>query len=236
LGTASSNPSKGLAEALGTFTLTFFGAGSIIMTAYTPFSTGLVSVAFAHGLALAIAVTATAAISGGHINPAVTLGFILTRRMSVKLGLFYWVCQVGGALIAGGALYGLFPFAAAKLVNYGTPAPGVGVSAPQAIVLEAIATFFLLFAVFGTAVDQRAPKVGGFGIGLTIAFEILAIGPLTGAAMNPARAIGPAFLTSAIQFWYIYWIGPLVGGAVGALVYEYAFIRRHGSRIPASPG
>jgi aquaporin TIP len=215
---------KGLAEAIGTFALTLVGAGSIIVSTISGVNGGLVAIAFAHGLTLAIMVTATAAISGGHINPAVTLGFMVTKRISIKLGLLYWVFQVAGALIAGVALFALFPSALGTSVNYGTPAPSNGVTIPQAIILELIATFFLVMAVFGTLVDERAPRIGGFGIGLTVAFDILAIGPLTGAAMNPARAIGPAFLTSAIQYWYIYWVGPLIGGAIAALVYERVFI------------
>src|SRR5579872_4606647 len=211
---------KSLVEALGAFILTFIGAGSIIATA----GNTLIVIALAHGLALAIAVSAAMNISGGHINPAVTLGMLATRRISVQHAAIYIISQLVGAIVAGYLLMGLLPANLGKAVNWG--APGVNqISIPQAILFEAVMTFILVFAVFGTAVDSRAPKIGGFGIGLAIAIDIMVGGPFTGAAMNPARAIGP--MVAALNFtnWYVYWIGPIVGGVIAALLYHYVILK-----------
>jgi MIP family channel proteins len=215
-----------LAEFVGTFIFVFIGAGSIVTNTFLHGATGLIGIALAHGLALAVVITAFGATSGGHINPAVTIGFIVTRRIVRLVGILYIVAQLLGATLAGLLLLVIFPEAVWQAAQLGTPSlapeipPGIG------ILLEAILTFFLLLAVFGTAVDKRAPKIGGFGIGLTVLADILVGGPLTGAAMNPARAFGPAL---AGGFWdnnFVYWIGPIIGGVIGALFYEYVILRR----------
>jgi MIP family channel proteins len=208
-------------EAIGTFILTFIGAGSIIATS----GNTLIVIALAHGIALAIAVSAAMNISGGHINPAVTLGMLATKRISVQHAVLYIIAQLIGAIIGGYLLMGVFPKALGTLVNWGAPGLSSQTSVAQGILFEAIMTFILVFAVFGTAVDARAPKIGGFGIGLAIAIDIMAGGPFTGAAMNPARAIGP--MVAALNFtnWYVYWIGPILGSVIAALLYQYAILR-----------
>jgi len=211
---------KLLVEAIGTFILTFIGAGSIIATS----GNTLIVIALAHGLALSIAVSATMNISGGHINPAVTLGMLATRRISLPHAATYIVAQLVGAIIAGYTLMAVFPTEMGKAVGWGAPSVHQ-ISIPQAILFEAIMTFLLLFAVFGTAVDPRAPKIAGFGIGLTIAMDIMAGGPFTGAAMNPARAIGPMVASLNFTDWYVYWIGPIAGGVIAALLYHYAIMK-----------
>jgi glycerol uptake facilitator-like aquaporin len=108
------------------------------------------------------------------------------------------------------------------------------ISAGQAIGLEAIATFFLAFVIFGTAVDPKAPRIGGLAIGLTIAADILAIGPFTGASMNPARSFGPAVASGIFEAQAVYWIGPLIGAVAAALLYDTLFIRR--DREPVDHG
>ena len=209
-----------VAEFVGTFALVFVGAGSIVMDAYTNGGVGLLGVALAHGLVLAIAVTATLKISGGHINPAVTFGAWLGRQIETRRALLYVLAQLLGAAVAGFLLRGLYPADAAAAAGLGTPTLAGGVSFAQGVALEAVLTFFLVFAVYGTAIDPRAPAVGGFGIGLVLTFDILAGGPLTGASMNPARTFGPALAGGVWSDHLVWWIGPLLGGAVAGLVYS----------------
>jgi len=209
------------AELVGTFALVFVGAGSIILNAHTGGGVTLLGIAAAHGLVLSVAVSITIPISGGHVNPAVTVAMLATKRIAAGKAGGYIVAQLVGATLAGVLLKGFYPAQAAAKSNLGTPALGPGVSVGQGIVIETILTFLLLFAVFGAAVDPRGPQqIAGFCIGLTVAFDILAGGPLSGASMNPARTFGPAL---AAGFWadhLVYWIGPVLGGLLGAFLYE----------------
>ncbi|MBW8770746.1 MAG: aquaporin [Gemmatimonadetes bacterium] len=221
-----------IAEFVGIFALVFVGGASIMATsAHT--ESPLLAVAVAHGLILSIMVTATMRISG-HLNPAVTIGFLVTRRIEPMMGMLYIVAQLLGALLGAYALKGLFPHDVAMATRLGGQALAMDVSFTQGVFAEAIATFFLVFAVFGTAVDPHAPKVGGFAIGLTVAADILAIGPLTGASMNPARSLGPAVASGQYEAQGVYWIGPLLGGIAAALLYDTLFLRR--GKEPASHG
>ncbi len=208
-----------LAEAIGTFALIFIGAGAIIANVISDGGVGLVGIAFAHGIVLAVVVTATMNISGGHINPAVTVGLWSVRKIDSKHALLYIIAQLVGAVLGALALKFLYPAGAAASVSLGTPVPLGGLSFATAAAIEAVLTFFLVFAVFGTAVDHRAPKVGGFAIGLVLVFDILAGGPLTGASMNPARTFGPALVSGTWTQHLVYWIGPILGGVVAAIVY-----------------
>ena len=211
-----------LAEFFGTFTLCFIGAGSIIINQIEPI--GLLGIAAAHGLALAIAVTATMNVSGGHINPAISLGLLLIGKCKPLDAFSYIVYQMLGAAFAGLLLFLFFPHTAAVAAAYGTPALGAGTSAGAGLVLEIVATFLLAMAVYGTAVSSKAPKVvAGFGIGLTVMFLILAIGPLTGAAMNPARHFGSALFSGQIGYQWLYWLGPVIGSALAFQVFSLAF-------------
>jgi len=212
---------KAAIEAIGTFILTFIGAGSIIATQ----GNTLIVIALAHGIALAIAVSAAMNISGGHINPAVTIGMLVTGRITVEHAAVYIVSQLIGAIIAGYLLMAVFPTVLGTAVHWGAPGLSPQTSVAQGILFEAIMTFILVFAVFGTAVDPRAPKIGGFGIGLAIAIDIMAGGPFTGAAMNPARAMGPMIASLYFANWYVYWIGPILGAIVAALLYHYIILK-----------
>lgn len=216
-----------MAEFIGTFALVFVGGGAIISSKIPGSGIGLVEIALAHGLILAIMVTATMRVSG-HLNPAVTLGFLVTRRIGSFMAGIYVAAQLLGAVLAAYALQVATPAALFAAADAGGQSVAPDVGTAQAYLLETIATFFLIFAVFGTAVDPRAPRVGGFAIGLTIAADILAIGPLTGASMNPARSFGPAVVTGNFEGQLIYWIGPIAGGMLAAVVYEWLFIR-HGT-------
>jgi len=228
-----------IAEFVGTFALVFIGGGAIITTPMIQMQAIVLNVALAHGLILALLVTATMRISG-HLNPAVTIGFLVTRRIEPMMAVVYWIAQFLAAIIAAYALKALYPASMAMATRLGGQSISADTTLLQATVLEAIATFFLVFVVFGTAVDPRAPKVGGFAIGLTVAADILAIGPLTGGSMNPARSFGPAVVTHIFEGQTAYWVGPLIGGIVAALVYDKVFLPRepepldHGAVRPAA--
>ncbi len=212
-------------EMLGTFILTFLGIGSILATAYQsgPFPQ-LIVIALAHGLGLAIAVTIALAISGGHINPAVTLGMLATGRIKAKTAFSYIVAQVAGAFFAAFIIMITIPSFLGTPFNWGTPGLAPNINVYQGIVLEAVGTFLLVISVFGTVVDPRAPRMGGWGVGLMLAAIIMAIGPFTGAALNPAISLGPALASGDFTNWFVYWIGPIVGGVIGALLYQYAIL------------
>jgi MIP family channel proteins len=214
-----------VAEAAGTFMFFTIGAGSIVADQMTGGVVGLVGIALAHGLALAIAVSAFGAISGGHFNPAVTLGVFVANKLPRERVLTYWAAQLVGSLAAGIFLLVAFRHvpSAIDATHLGTPALAAGVDPITAIAVELVLTLFLLWAVFGTAVSPNAPRIAGFGIGLTVAADILIGGPLTGAAMNPARWFGTAVPARFFDNWYVYWIGPLIGAALAGLTYKYLF-------------
>src|SRR5688572_152418 len=228
------------AEFIGIFALVFVGSGAIMMARHTNSSAALVSVALAHGIILAIMVTATMRISG-HLNPAVTIGFLVTRRIEPMMAGVYIVAQLLGAVLAAYVLKATVPAELFAAARGGGQSIALEVTFGQAFTLEMIATFFLTFVVFGTAVDPNAPKVGGFAIGLAVAADILAIGPLTGASMNPARSIGPAVASGIFEGQVIYWAGPIVGAIIAALIYDFLFLRRapepplHGAVRPEEP-
>jgi MIP family channel proteins len=213
-----------LAEAAGTFWFIFIGAGAIIADANGS-GGGLVAIALAHGIALAVAVSAFGALSGAHFNPAVTFALAIAGRHPWSRVPTYWIAQLFGGLLAGLALLGVFDFAVAAIdkTHLGTPALANGVSLPVGIGVEALLTIFLVWAVYGTAVSPLAPRIAGFGIGLTVTTDILMGGPLTGAAMNPARHVATAIPVLFFDNWYVYWIGPLLGALVAALSIRYIF-------------
>jgi len=212
-----------VAELVGTFALVFVGGLSLLMAQGGAGSLG--TVAAAHGLILAVMVTAAMRISG-HFNPAVTLGFLVTRRIQPLMAAVYVVAQLLGAMVAAYVTKALSPADVWAAAHGGTLSIATTVTGPQAFGLEAIATFFLVFTVFGSAVDPQAPKIGGFAIGLTLSAGILAIGPMTGAALNPARAFGPAVVFGQYEGQLIYWLGPLVGGVIAAVLYDQLFLPR----------
>lgn len=205
-----------IAEAIGTFALIFIGVGAIHA------NPGLLGVALAHGLTIAVMVSATMNISGGHLNPAVTLGALVGGKIDRTNAVRYWASQLIGATAAAFVCLGLF---GRSVVVDGTPQLSGGTSPLAGIVIEAILTFFLVFVVYGTAIDERAPRIGGLAIGLTITLDILFGGPLTGAAMNPARTFGPALAASYWNAHYVYWIGPMLGGAAAGWVYKGFFLK-----------
>jgi aquaporin TIP len=209
---------RSVAEFVGAFTLIFIGGGAGIVSGQD-----IVAVALANGLAIGIMVTNLGHISGGHFNPAITLGFVATRRITLRLAIAYWISQLAGAIVAAGILRWLLHKPAFLAAVPHVARIGVG----RGLVLEMIMTFFLVWAVFATAVDPRGAfkAVAGLAIGLTISIDVLFGGPLTGAAMNPARAFGPELVGNFWAQGWIYWLGPAVGGVVAALGYDYLYLR-----------
>ena len=225
---------KVLAEVVGTFFFFFIGIGSIAGASQSG-AAGLLIIGLAHGLALSIAVTALGPISGGHFNPAVTISLLVARKISPLLALLYILGQLIGGVAACLALAMVFPRSIWEEFSLGTPGVAT-ISTGQAVLLEAVLTFFLVLAVFGTAVDARAPKIGGFGIGLTVFVDILVGGPFTGGVMNPARALAPAIVSGGWNdVWWIYWVGPILGGILAALLYRTIFLPREGDTVVTAP-
>jgi len=218
------------AEFIGTFALVFFGAGSICADQFLhgAGALGLFGIAVAHGLAIAIMVSALGHISGGHFNPAITIGFWVTKRVSTVDVLLYWIAQLAGAVVAAFLLKAIVPEDTWRAVALGTPALVRDFSSLSAMVLEGITTFFLVLVVFATAVDEKGTfrSIAGFGIGLTITLGIMVAGPFTGAALNPARAFGPALASSHWASQGVYWVGPLAGGFLAALLYDSLFLKK----------
>lgn len=209
-----------IAEFIGTFALIFVGVGAIASDYLNSGQTGLVGIALAHGLTIAVMVSATAAISGGHLNPAVTFALFCAKKIDLINTIGYIIAQCLGAIAAAALLQLCLPHAALLAVNMGTPALASGVTVTMGLLTEIVLTFFLVFVVYGTAVDRRAPKVGGLFIGLTVVLDILIGGPITGAAMNPARHLGPALLGGGLQNIWLYWVGPAIGGILAAVCYN----------------
>src|SRR5437667_11523132 len=203
-----------------------------MLTARQSSSSGLLLVPIAHGLAIGVMVTAFAHVARGHFNPAVTFGALVVRQLAPLLAIVYWVAQRLGGLGGALALAAIFPAAIWQPYHLGTPTLGTSaalgwdVGTGTGILVEAILTFFLVFVVFGTGIDPKGSfnAVGGFAIGLTITIDILMGGPLTGAAMNPARWFGPAVVSQFFDNWYVYWIGPFLGAIVAGLLDSRAFL------------
>lgn len=218
-----------VAEFIGTFALIFIGAGAIVTDAFTKGGVGLIGVAVAHGLILALSINALGHISGAHFNPAVTIAMLATGRIGAASAIGYIVAQLLGGGVAGFLLSAIFPAQAVADAKLGTPLLANGVGFAAGVAIEAVLTFFLVTAIFGTAVDPRGPKsVAGFGIGLVLIADILAGGPLTGASMNPARTFGPALAGGIWDNHLVYWIGPVIGALVAAFVYDGVFLKQPG--------
>jgi len=222
----ASLPRRAVAEALGTFGLVFFGCGSVVVSSLPGASYGLLGVALVHAVVLSVMVTATMSISGGHLNPAITIGLWSVKRIDGHTAGGYVVAQLAGGVLGALALRFLLPAGVVRVGTLGTPVLANAMNLMDGMLLEALLTFFLVSAVFGTALAPDAPKVGGFGIGLVLLFDIMVGGTMTGAAVNPARAFGPALVSGT---WYaqpVWWIGPIVGGVIAAQLWERVLLKR----------
>jgi MIP family channel proteins len=212
---------RGAAEFIGTFALVFIAAGSVA------FAQTLTDVALASGFVIAAFVSALRFSSGAHFNPAVTLGFLVTRRISAHLAGVYWLVQFAAAATAALVLKWVLPAGLEAQGRLGAPALGGGIGTGAAVVVEAILTFFLVFVIFATAVDDRSgvPQIAGLAIGITITVDILMGGVLTGAAMNPARAFGPELVGRHWSHFWVWQIGPFAGAVIAATAYELLYLR-----------
>jgi MIP family channel proteins len=219
------NTKQLLAELIGTFTLVFIGAGAGIFADF-PGGGGRVAVALAHGFALAVIAYAWGPISGAHVNPAVTFGVALAGKMEWSKAIGYWVAQLVGAAIAGYTLFYLLSGDIEKAATVGDWTRGSGAHPAKVIILEAILTFFLVIAVFGSALSGRTGNAYGLAIGFVLTMDILCGGQLTGASMNPARTFGPALALGKehLSYLWMYVVGPLVGGGIAAVLYGTLFL------------
>ncbi len=220
------------AEFTATLLFVFLGAGTVVVTggimgeALT--ASRLIAIALAHGLAITLLVAATARISGGHINPAVTFAAWLTGKMPLAKGAAYVVAQLAGAALGALLLTAVVPAAAQG--NLGAHGLGPGITTGGGVLTEIVLTFTLVFVVFSTAMDPKGPgHLAPIAIGLAVLVDHLLGVPITGASMNPARSFGPALAAGVWMHHWIYWVGPLVGGALAAFTYERLL------RVPESP-
>jgi aquaporin Z len=220
------------AEFLGTFGFVFTGAALVVVDTMQRPALGLGLIAIGHAVALSVMVTMTMRISGGHLNPAVTFGVWVAGRIDARRAGLYIVTQLAAAVVAAACVKWLFPASAAAAASLGVPRIAGDVDFTTAVILEAVLTLFLVSAVFGTAVSRHAPQVGGFGIGLVLLFDIMVGGPLTGGAMNPARAFGPAAVAGDWHGHLAYWVGPLLGAAAAAFVWSKVLLPLPGDPEP----
>jgi aquaporin Z len=217
---------RAVAEFVGVFALVFVGAGSLIYQ-------DVVAVALAYGLAVAVMVSSVGLVSGGHFNPAVTLGLVLTRRIAAPLAALYLLAQLGAAALAALLLRWVLPAVASSGIHVGAPAIGASLDAGKAVTIEAVLTFFLVWVFFATAVDPRGSfkQVAGLAIGFTVTLDVLMGAGLTGAMMNPARAFGPQLVGNHWSHFWVWYVGPLAGGALAALAYEILYL----GPVPPAP-
>jgi MIP family channel proteins len=221
-----------VAEFVATFALVFVGAGAVVLAASGQLD--LVGVALAHGLVLMVMVSVTGHVSGGLVNPAVAIALWVAGRLSTQRAAILIVAQLLGAIVGAATLRWIVGGDRFDAGSAGAPVLSPAMDVGTGTVLEAILTFLLVYAVFGTAVDDRGPwlKTAGLTIGLVIAFEIMAFGPLTGAAMNPARWFGPALIGGLWSDAIVWTVGPIAGGIIASVVYTRVFLQ---GREPAAP-
>jgi MIP family channel proteins len=218
---------RALAEAFATFGFVFLGVGAAVASFFPGVSYGLLGIALVHGLAIAVMISATMAISGGHVNPAVTVGLFVARRISAGTAVAYVIAQLIGAVLAALAIKGLLPSHVVRAAAVGAPVIANSLTFVQAVLLEAVLTFFLVSAVFGTCVNPDAPRIGGLGVGLVIFADIMVAGTMTGAMMNPARAFGPALVSGVWTGHLAYWLGPILGAVIAGLLWDRLLLPRH---------
>ncbi|MEX2245399.1 MAG: MIP/aquaporin family protein [Dehalococcoidia bacterium] len=235
-----------VAEIIGPFALVFAGAGSIMLAITQGYGDGgtLVMVALAHGLAIGLMIAGAGHISGGHYNPAVTAGLWLGGKIGTVKAVAYVAAQLIGATVAAMLLKEIFDTSTASLanavpsVNYGGAGDNdlIIVGKQNAFILEVVCTFFLVYVIYGVAVDSRgAHAIAPLAIGLTITMDILFAGPLTGAAMNPSRHFGPALVEGEWKDGWLYWAAPMLGATIAAIVQNYIFIPRSQAAPEARP-
>jgi MIP family channel proteins len=226
-------PQKLAAEFIGTFVVVFIAAGAICADQYlyaagNP-SAGLLGSALAYGLAVGAMASALGHISGGHLNPAITIGHWVTKRLGTIDSIGYAIAQLLGAASGAYVLSAILPESVWRPVSLGAPDLASDFTRLHGMALEAVLTFVVVFVAFATTVDARGAfhRVAGLPIGLAVTIGYLVGAPFTGAAMNPARAFGPA-LALTPHHWQnhgVYWVGPLFGGVLAGVIYDRLFLR-----------
>lgn len=207
-----------VAEAIGTFALVFAGCGAIVVDNLARGQVTHVGVGLVFGLVIAAMIYATGHISGAHLNPAVTLGFVLARHFPLRRMASYWIAQFTGAIAAAASLRLLL----GDVAHLGATLPmGTG-GVWQSFALEALLTFFLMFVIMAVATDTRAVgQAAALAIGATVGLEALFAGPISGASMNPARSLGPALVGWVWTGQWVYLTAPFLGAAGAALAYRW---------------
>ena len=219
----------GFAEFLATMLFVFLGPGSVIASGITLPGAQLTAdkllvIAAGHGLAIAVLTWATGHVSGGHLNPAVTFAAWVTGKIGLQRGILYIVAQLVGAVVGAALLGYVMPDAIQGTL--GAHGLGAGIDAPTGLVVEIILTFALVGVIFMTALHPRGPgNVAPLAIGFVFLIDQLVGVPLTGASMNPARSFGPAVISGVWADHWIYWVGPLVGGALAAIIANQVFLK-----------
>lgn len=233
-----------LAEFIGPFALVFIGAGALMAAVTQGYDTGvaILIVALAHGLAFGLMIAAAGHISGGHYNPAVTIALFIGGRAGAMKSAAYIVAQLAGAVFAAVLLKQIFDESNTSLadavprVNYDDSADGLIVGRQNAIIVEVMTTFFLVYVIHGVSVDRRGGHaIAPLAIGLTVTMGMLMAGPLTGGAMNPARQFGPALIEGEWKDWWIFWVAPIAGGILASIVHNYIFIPRSDGDAESAP-
>jgi len=230
------NPRAWFAEAIATYALVFFGPLSVILSVVA-FGDGLtiesiLMISLGHGAVIALMVYAFGHVSGAHINPAVTIPMMITKKISVADGIGYIIFQVIGAIIATLSLMAILPEIGKPVLwgGHGGPSELLNHSIMSGFVVEVILTFFLVVVIFMTAVHKKAPKsVYGAAIGgMVFLLHIVGV-PLTGASMNPARSLAPAVTTGdagLLEIQWLYWAAPIIGGIIAGVIMNYVFINK----------
>ncbi len=218
-----------LAEFIGTFGLVFAGCGAIMINALSKEQVTHVGVGLVFGLIITVMIYTLGHISGAHLNPAVTLGFVLARHFPLQRLVGYWVAQLAGAILAAGCLRILL----GNVADVGTTLPTGTGGDWQSFGFEALLTFFLMFVIMAMATDTRAVgQAAALAIGATVGLEAIFAGPISGASMNPARSLGPALISWTWTAQWVYVLAPFLGAVVGA--YAYRWLRDAGRAVPIS--
>jgi MIP family channel proteins len=223
--TSSNLPRVVLAEFIGTFFLVLAGTSAAVAASLNLPIAGLpadsLTIALSFGLALTALVFSLGHISGAHFNPAVTTGLTVTGKFPWKYLPFYILSQMGGAIVAALTVLYMFGSKAKSMAYLGATFPGTGINGWRVMVIEAIVTFLLMMVIMAIATDERSPKAAsGTAIGFTLTVGILIAGPITGGALNPARALGPMIVDGVYKDFWAYIAGPVIGAALAAVLYS----------------
>lgn len=223
-------------EAIGTFTLVFVGAGSVVATVYSQAAIDHVAVALAHGLTIAVLGAGLGQVRTSLFNPAITAALMVTGRLSLGHGLAYVAAQLLGGTLGALALRGVAPGGAVAATSLGATRLSPDTSPVQGLGIEMALTGILVLVALGAVREGRGPAIsyGAIAVGLTLTAGMLFAFPLTGASFNPARSLGPAIAAGAWTDWWVYWVGPILGAISAAGLYRWIFARpRDGAKGPS---